>query len=40
MITLVSLEIASIILLLGAQVIAEFERRGVDDYSDTEGLGT
>ena len=39
-ITLVSLEIASIILLLGAQVIAEFERRGVDDYSDTEGLGT
>jgi membrane protein len=39
-ITLVSLEIASIILLLGAQVIAEFERRGVDDYSDTAGLGT
>ena len=39
-ITLVSLEIASIILLLGSQVIAEFERRGVDDYSDTEGLGT
>ena len=21
-------------------VIAEFERRSVDDYSDTEGLGT
>ena len=39
-ITLVSLEIAPIILLLGAQVIAEVERRGVDDYSDTEGLGT
>jgi membrane protein len=39
-ITLVSLEIASIILLLGAQVIAEFERRGIDDYPDTEGLGT
>jgi membrane protein len=39
-ITLVSLEIASIILLLGAQVIAEFERRGIDDHPDTEGLGT
>jgi membrane protein len=39
-ITLVSLEIASIILLLGAQVIAEFERRRVDDYADAVGLGT
>jgi YihY family inner membrane protein len=39
-ITLVSLEIASIILLLGAQVIAEFERRYDDDFSDAPGLGT
>jgi YihY family inner membrane protein len=39
-ITLVSLEIASIILLLGAQVIAEFERRRDDDYKDAPGLGT
>ena len=39
-ITLVSLEIASIILLLGAQVIAEFERRYDEDFSDTPGLGT
>jgi membrane protein len=39
-ITLVSLEIASIILLLGAQVIAEFERRRDDDYGDDVRLGT
>ena len=39
-IALLSLEIASIILLLGAQVIAEFERRRVDDYPETPGLGT
>jgi YihY family inner membrane protein len=38
-ITLVSLEIASIILLLGAQVIAEFERRRGDDYADDVRLG-
>jgi uncharacterized BrkB/YihY/UPF0761 family membrane protein len=38
---LLSLEVASIILLLGAQVIAEFERRR-DDFEAPEetGLGT
>ena len=36
-IILVSLEAASIILLLGAQVIAEYERRGTGN-KDTHGL--